>query len=150
LSLFCYTISMQLKIKKLHPDAIVPTYAHEGDAGMDLYCVEEIKVPANGGRASIKTGLAFEIPHGYVGLIWEKSGLSHKHGLKTFGGVIDAGYRGELTISLINLSPDDYLFEKSHKIAQMLIQPIIIPEIIEADSLSETSRGEGGFGSTGK
>ncbi len=141
---------MQLKIKKLHPDAIVPTYAHEGDAGMDLYCVEEIKVPANGGRASIKTGLAFEIPHGYVGLIWEKSGLSHKHGLKTFGGVIDAGYRGELTISLINLSPDDYLFEKSHKIAQMLIQPIIIPEIIEADSLSETSRGEGGFGSTGK
>ena len=140
---------MKLKIKKLHPDAIIPTYAHPGDAGMDLRCVENVTVPP-GGRASIKTGLAFEIPDGYVGLIWEKSGLSHKHGLKTFGGVIDAGYRGDITISLINLSDKDYTFEKGHKVAQMLIQPIEIPEIVETEELSETSRGEGGFGSTGK
>jgi len=140
---------MQLKIKKLHPDAIVPTYAHPGDAGMDLYSVEEVCVLA-GKRASIKTGVAFEIPHGYVGLIWEKSGLSHKHGLKTFGGVIDAGYRGDITISLINLSDQDYVFEKGHKVAQILIQKVERPEIVEVSELSNTARGEGGFGSTGK
>jgi len=141
---------MQLKIKKLHPDARIPTYAHEGDAGMDLYAIDSILVKGNGGRASVGTGLSFEIPHGYVGLIWEKSGLSHKHGLKTFGGVIDAGYRGEVNVGLINLSPEDYLFEKGHKVAQMLIQKIEHPEIVETTELSATSRGEGGFGSTGK
>ena len=141
---------MKIKIKKLYQDAIVPTYAHEGDAGMDLYAIESILIKGNGGRASIGTGLSFEIPSGYVGLIWEKSGLSHKHGLKTFGGVIDSGYRGEVSIGLINLSSEDYLFEKGHKVAQMLIQKIEHPEIVETVELSSTSRGEGGFGSTGK
>ena len=122
---------MQLKIKKLHLDAIIPTYAHDGDAGMDLYATESVLVKGNGGRASVGTGLSFEIPGGYVGLIWEKSGLSHKRGLKTFGGVIDAGYRGEVNVGLINLSSEDYIFEKGHKVAQMLIQKIEHPEIIE-------------------
>ncbi len=82
---------MEIKIKKLHPDAKIPVFAHAGDAGLDLYVPEAVHL-LPGERKSIPLGLAFEIPDGYVGLMWDKSGLSHKHGVKTFGGVIDAGY----------------------------------------------------------
>jgi dUTP pyrophosphatase len=140
---------MILKIKKLHPDAKIPEFAHDGDAGMDLYVPETVSLKP-GERKSIPLGLAFEIPPGYVGLMWDKSGLSHKHGLKTFGGVIDAGYRGEVHAGIMNLSDTLYIFEKGHKIVQLLIQPIEHPTIAEVEELSSSERGAGGFGSTGK
>ncbi|MEX0931702.1 MAG: dUTP diphosphatase [Candidatus Paceibacterota bacterium] len=140
---------MNLRIKKLHSDAIIPSYAHEGDAGMDLFSLEKVVIEPNT-QVSLATGIALEIPEGYVGLIWDKSGLSHKHRLKTFGGVVDAGYRGEVRIGIMNLSDTSYVFEKGHKIAQMLIQPVVSATITESDNLSDSSRGEGGFGSTGK
>ncbi len=140
---------LKLKIKKLHSDAKVPSYAHPGDAGMDLYALERTEIKP-GERVQVKTGVAMEFPHGYVALIWDKSGLSQKHGLKTLGGVIDACYRGECLIGLINLSNETYVFEKHHKICQMLMQEIIQPDIEIVDELSETERGSGGRGSTGK
>jgi dUTP pyrophosphatase len=139
---------MKLKIKKLNNDAVMPTYAHSFDAGMDLRTVEEVIVKA-GEDAKIKTGLAMEIPEGYVGLVWDKSGIGSK-GLKTLGGVIDAHYRGEIMILMRNLNNEDYTFQKGDKVAQLLIQKIEHPEIEEANELSETVRGEGRFGSTGK
>src|SRR5690606_27542145 len=93
---------MELKIKKLHPDAKLPTYAHQGDAGFDLYAIETVTIPV-GARVLVGTGIAMEIPLGYVGLIWDKSGLAMNHGLKNLGGVIDAGYRGEKKAGVVNL-----------------------------------------------
>jgi dUTP pyrophosphatase len=140
---------MKLKIKKLNSEAIVPHYAHPDDAGFDLFSINNIEIPPRS-RAQVSIGIAMEIPEGFVGLIWDKSGLSHKHGLKTLGGVIDAGYRGEVKVGLINLSAETYLLEKGHKVAQMIIQKKETCEIVEVDDLSDTLRGEGGFGSTGK
>jgi len=140
---------MRIKIMKLHPDAIIPKYAHPGDAGMDLYSIEPV-VLAPGERKSIPTGIAMEIPDGYVGLIWDKSGLSHRFGLKTLGGVIDSIFRGELQVGVINLSKEPIKFDKGHKIAQLLIQKIEIAELDETDEISDSSRGDKGFGSTGK
>jgi dUTP pyrophosphatase len=101
-------------------------------------------------RKQIKTGIALEIPESCVGLIWDKSGLSHRHGIKTLGGVIDSGYRGEVMIGIINLSNTPYTFEKGHKVAQMIVQRIELVDIIEVEELTETERGDSGFGSTGK
>jgi len=140
---------MELKIKRTHPDAKIPSYAHLGDAGMDLYTVERVEIKP-GERLQIGSGIAAEIPMGYVGLLWDKSGLSHKHGLKMLGGVIDAGYRGEIYVGVINLSEESYVFEKGHKMCQMLIQPVAHPTINIVEELEESSRGSGGFGSTGK
>lgn len=140
---------MKLKIKKLHKDAIVPKFAHPGDAGVDLISLEQVIIKP-GDRVQVKTGLAFEIPKGCVGLVWDKSGLSHKHGLKMLGGVVDSGYRGEVVLGVINLSKETYILEKGHKVAQMLIQKIEHPDIVEVTELTETKRGKGGFGSTGK
>ncbi|PIR38785.1 MAG: dUTP diphosphatase [Candidatus Zambryskibacteria bacterium CG10_big_fil_rev_8_21_14_0_10_42_12] len=140
---------MQIKIKKLHPEATLPTYGRAGDAGMDLYAVEEARV-VPGETAHIKTGLSFELPEGYAGLVWDKSGLSFKHGIKVIGGVLDSNYRGELILGVINLGKEAYTFEKGHKVSQMLIQKIERAEFIEADELSDTVRGEQGFGSSGK
>lgn len=140
---------MRLKIKKLHPDAKIPEFAHSGDAGMDLYVPESVEL-LPGERKSIPLGLALEIPHGYVGLMWDKSGLSHKNGIKSFGGVIDSSYRGEIHAGVMNLSDKIYRLEKGHKIIQLLIQSVEHPEIVEADELSQSERGSGGFGSTGK
>ena len=140
---------MKLKIKKLSPNAFMPNYAHEGDAGMDFFASEAITIKV-GERVQVKTGISMEIPQGYVGLIWDKSGLSHKQGLKTLGGVIDAGYRGEIMIGMINLGSEDYKIEAGHKVAQMLIQKVESPELVEVEELDDTSRGWDGFGSTGK
>lgn len=140
---------MNIQVKKLHPDATLPNIAHPGDAGCDLYAVEEV-VLNPGERGQVPTGLALELPQGYVALIWDKSGVSHKGGIKTLGGVIDSGYRGEYKIGVINLSDQVYVFEKGHKVAQMLIQKVETPTFEEVTELSDTSRGEGGFGSTGK
>lgn len=142
-------MSITIKIKRLHPDAKLPSYAHPGDAGFDLYSPDEVTL-APGERKGIPSGLAIEIPDGYVGLIWDKSGLSIKNGLKTVGGVLDAGYRGEIIIGMMNMSDAPYTFEKGHKVAQMLIQKVEHADIVEIDELTDTSRGAGGLGSTGK
>jgi dUTP pyrophosphatase len=138
-----------VKVKKLDPEAKMPEYAHPGDAGMDLFALEATEVPVKG-VARIRTGLAFEIPEGYVGLCWDKSGLAVNHGIKTMAGVLDAGFRGELVLVAANLRDEPHLFEKGHKVMQMLIQKVELPVIEEAVELSETTRGEGKFGSTGK
>lgn len=140
---------MKLKIKRLHADAKIPDYAHAGDAGMDLFCIESFTL-APGERTSIPTGIALEIPDGHVGLVWDKSGLSHKHGLKTIGGVIDSGYRGEIKIGITNLSNTIFVSEKGHRIAQILIQKVERLDVEEVEELTSTERGTSGFGSTGK
>lgn len=140
---------MKLKIKKL--SEVVPDlhYAKAGDAGFDLCSRERIVVPA-GKQVAIPTGIAMEIPEGYVGLVWDKGGLSTKYGLKTLAGVIDAGYRGEVQVGVINLSDKEYVFEAGHKVAQMIIQKFESVEFEEVDDLSKTERGDTGFGSSGK
>ncbi|MEY4440665.1 MAG: hypothetical protein RLY49_291 [Candidatus Parcubacteria bacterium] len=140
---------MNIKVKKLHPEAIIPKIAHMGDAGADLFATESVTLKP-GERGQVPTGLALEIPQGYVALIWDKSGVSHKGGIKTLGGVIDSGYRGEWLVGVINLGIEEYAFEKGHKVAQFLIQKIETPTFEEVIELSDTSRGDSGFGSTGK
>lgn len=140
---------LKIKIKKLDPEARLPSYAHPGDAGMDLYALERVEIKP-GERVKIKTGIAVELPEGYAGLWWDKSGLSNNHGLKILGGVLDAGYRGELLVGLVNLSRETYVVEKHDKVTQMLVQKVERVEIEEVGELSDTSRGTGGFGSTGK
>jgi dUTP pyrophosphatase len=140
---------MKLKIMKLRDNAVVPTRAHHDDAGIDLYANETVTIP-QGEIGRIKTGIAIEIPEGYVGLCWDKSGLSTKYGIKVLAGVIDSGFRGELLLGVINLGKEAYTFEKGHKVMQMLIQKVELWEIEEVTELSSSLRGEGSFGSTGK
>ena len=97
----------------------------------------------------IPTGLSIELPEGYVALFWDKSGLATKHALKTLGGVIEHTYRGEYQVGMINLGDKPHTFAKGDKVAQLLIQPIVTAEIVETNELSESERGEDGFGSTG-
>jgi dUTP pyrophosphatase len=140
---------MKLALKKLDARAKLPDYAHTGDAGMDMYALEPVTIKP-GERIDVRTGIAMEIPTHYVGLIWDKSGVSLKHGIKVLGGVVDAGYRGEIRIGLINHGSKPVSFEAGQKVAQMLIQRVSSPQIIEVTELSDTERGEGGFGSTGQ
>jgi len=144
-----YKNDVLLKIKRLHSDAVVPKYAHEDDAGFDLFSVKDFTIK-KGERAAVPTGIAMEIPEGCVGLIWDKSGLAIKHGIKTIAGVIDSMYRGEVLVGVINFGESDYTFLKGHKIAQMIIQKKEKVDFKEVKDLSETKRGDGGFGSTGK
>ncbi len=139
---------MTIKIKKLNQEATLPRYAKEHDAGMDLFSNETLSLQPNE-RKLISTGISMAIPKGYVGLIWDKSGLASKHGLKTMAGVIDSGYRGEIKILVHNLSNKPYTIESGNKVAQMLIQPVEQKQLLEVSELDETNRGEGGFGSTG-
>lgn len=140
---------MELSVKKIYKNAKLPTYAHEGDAGMDLYTVEDVVVKAQS-HVSINTGIAMEIPTGYVGLVCGKSGLASKYGLMKSAGVIDSGYRGEIRVVIVNTTGKDYKFESGDKIAQMLIVPYIVPTLVEVEDLTETERNTRGFGSTGR
>lgn len=142
-------MSLELKVKYLVKDIPKLAYAKAGDAAFDLFAAKDVTI-APMERVQVSTGVALEIPEGYVGLIWDKSGLSQKFGLRTLGGVVDSGYRGEVMVGIINLSKDPYIFEKGHKVAQMLIQKREHCDIVEVEQLSETERGSGGFGSTGK
>lgn len=139
---------MKVRIKKIHEKAILPHYDYTGDAGLNLYAIE-YKTLTPGERYLFGTGIAFEIPEGYVGLVWERSGLSNKHGLIVLGGVIDSGYRGEIRVGLFNSSKKFYIVKAGDKIAQMLIQQVVSVDVEEVDELSDTGRGKGGFGSTG-
>jgi len=140
---------VNVKVKKLHSDAVIPAYTLSGDAGLDLRSVEDM-VLKPGDRRAVPTGLAFELPEGYVALIWDKSGLALNQGVKTMGGVIEYTYRGEYKIIILNTSDSDFIIKKGDKIAQMLIQPVVSAEIVETDSLSPTERGNHGFGTADK
>ena len=130
--------------------ANLPTKAHKTDAGYDLYSVEGPTELQPGQRAAFHTGVAFEIPKGYVGLIWPRSGMAVKKGIHTLAGVIDAGYRGEITVCLLNTGDESCSISKGDRIAQILIQEIPLFRIQEVEELDSTKRGSGGFGSTGK
>lgn len=139
-----------LKIIKIKPSAIIPSYAHEGDAGMDLFSTENYLLKSMR-RCVVSTGLKVEIPQGYELQIRPKSGLALKKGLSmpNSPGTIDAGYRGELGVVVINLGKEDIEINSGDKVAQAVMNKIEIAEIEEVEELSETSRGDGGFGSTG-
>ena len=139
---------MKLKVKKIHPEAKLPQYSHKGDAGLDLFSSVDC-VLQKGEVKAVPTGIKVAIPEGNVGLIWDKSGVSLK-GAHRLAGVIDSGYRGEVRVVMVNLSTDSFVIEKGMKIAQLLIQPVMEVEVNEVEDLEETSRGEDGFGSTGK
>ena len=145
---------MQLPIKKLHPDAVLPTYGSAGAAGADLYALIEGEpvVIRPGETVMIHTGLAMAIPEGYVGLNFARSGLASKRGLAPANkvGVIDSDYRGELMVALHNHGGEPQTVENGDRIAQFLIMPVITADFVETDTLDDTQRGAGGFGSTGK
>lgn len=132
----------------LDPGATTPTRAHATDAGLDLYAAER-KVIRGQDWESVETGIHAQIPPGFVGLLTSKSGLMAKHGI-TSRGTIDAGYTGTIKAVLFNHSERTYIVEKGDKITQMVILPIITPELELVDELEETERGAGGFGSTGR
>lgn len=139
---------MILRVKKLITEAKLPDYANPGDAGLNLYSREDVTINPSEWKI-IATGIAMAIPSGYVGLIWDRSSIPAKFGLKTMGGVIDSGYRGEIKIIMHNLSTQQFVVEKGMKIAQMLVQAVEQREIMEVSELDATARGEKGFGSSG-
>lgn len=133
---------------KLDYGAFMPTRAHEDDAGLDLYATERKVIPAYGSEV-FDTGVHIELPKGTVGMLKSKSGLNVKHGL-TSEGVIDVGYTGSIRVKLYNNSDLGYVVQKGDKISQLVIMPILTPTLELVDSLEETERGGGGFGSTGR
>lgn len=144
---------MKVRIKKLNERAVIPTYGSAGSAGGDLYSAEENDITvAPGQTAFIGTGLAVEIPQGLVGLVYARSGLACKKGLAPANkvGVIDSDYRGEIKVALYNHGKESQTVAKGERIAQLVIAPFVFSEYEETDDLSDTARGEGGFGSTGR
>lgn len=139
---------MKIKVKKLKENAKLPQYMHPGDVGMDLYSMEEVTIPPMG-HYRFYHGFALEFPEGYAAIIMDKSSIS-KVGLTKMGGVFDAGFRGEYNTHLVNLSKESYTIEEGDKVAQLIIFPINIVELEEVDTLSDSSRGQGAFGSTGR
>jgi len=139
---------MKIKIKKLKEGAKLPKYHHPGDVGMDLYSMETVTVKP-GEHYRFWHGFALEFPEGYGALIMDKGSIS-KAGLKTMGGVFDPGYRGEYNTHLVNLSDKSYTFEEGDKVAQLVVVPVTIAGLEEVDTLNDSARGEGRFGSTGK
>ena len=141
---------MTLSFKRVHPDAILPAYAHPSDAGMDIRSVDDLVIPV-GRRALVKTGLVANLPPAYEAQVRPRSGLALKHGVTVLNtpGTIDAGYRGEIGVILINLGEADFEVKKGDRIAQLVIAPVTQPAIVEATEVDVTDRGAGGFGSTG-
>lgn len=145
-------IKTNVPIKKLNPDAVIPTYGSQYAAGADLYACIDVNISFQPGETKfIPTGLAMEIPVGYAGLIYARSGLACKKGLAPANkvGVIDADYRGEIMVALHNHSKEPVTIEPKERIAQLVITPYLTAVFEEADELNDTVRGEGGFGSTG-
>jgi len=143
---------LEIAVQKLHADVKMPAYAHEGDAGLDLYSTINHTLRP-GERVLIPTGLKMAIPHGYEGQVRPKSGLALKHGLTVLNtpGTVDAPYRGEVGVILINLDPRTaYEVKKGEKVAQMVFNKVEYASFTETAELSVTTRGEGGYGSTGK
>ncbi len=143
---------MELRVAKLNDRAVLPTRAHEGDAGLDLYACEPAHI-GPGERWSVRTGVGVEIPEGHAGLVLPRSGLARDHGIALVNapGLIDSGYRGELQVLLLNTDPaETFRVEPGDRIAQLVVAPIATPEPVEVDALAESARSTGGFGSSGR
>ena len=143
---------MELPVAKLQENAVLPTRAHQGDAGLDLYACEDAHI-GPGERWGVGTGVAVEIPEGHAGLVLPRSGLARDHGISLVNapGLIDSGYRGEVRVLLLNNDPADiFRISAGDRIAQLVLVPIAIAEAVEAPGLVESARGEGGFGSSGR
>ena len=138
-------------VRRLHPDAGVPAYSTDGDAGADLTSVAEVTL-APGERALVPTGICLALPPGTVGLVHPRSGLAARHGITVVNapGTLDSGYRGEILVNLVNLDPRDaFAVRRGDRIAQLVVQRVERVHFVEVDSLDETSRGDTGHGSTG-
>lgn len=143
---------MELRFQRLQEEATIPSRAHEGDAGLDLYAAEPAHI-GPGERWSVGTGVAVEIPEGHAGLVLPRSGLAREHGIALVNspGLIDCGYRGEIRVLLLNTDPADiFRVRPSDRIAQLVIAPVATAEPVEAEALAESARGGGGFGSSGR
>ncbi|MGP5687762.1 dUTP diphosphatase [Glutamicibacter ardleyensis] len=143
--------TISVKIKMLDPDLPVPSYAHPSDAGADLHA-RESAVLQPGERVLIRTGLAIALPHGYVGLVHPRSGLAAKHGITVVNapGTVDAGYRGEIMVTLLNTdNTNAFEVKRGDRIAQLVIQKVELAQFEQVQTLDDTARGTGGFGSTG-
>ena len=141
---------MKVLFRKIDESARLPEYAHPGDAGMDVFSVEDMVLPS-GGRALIHTGLVMQLPPDAEAQVRPRSGLALKHGVTVLNspGTIDAGYRGEVGVILINLGDEPFHVEKGMKIAQIVVAPVTRAEVVEVSAVDATDRGAGGFGSTG-
>ena len=141
---------MTLRFKRVHPDAVLPSYAHPSDAGMDVRSVEDLTL-APGKRALVHTGLVMLLPPQYEAQVRPRSGLALKSGVTVLNspGTIDSGYRGEVGVILINLGDADFAVRKGDKVAQLVIAPVTQPDVVEVSEIDETDRGSSGFGSTG-
>jgi dUTP pyrophosphatase len=143
---------VKLPVAKLNADAVLPTRAHDGDAGLDLYACEAAHI-GPGERWSVGTGVAVEIPAGHAGLVLPRSGLAKEHGISLVNapGLIDSGYRGEVRVLLLNTDPAEiFRVLPGDRIAQLVIAPIALAEPVETEALAESVRGDGGFGSSGR
>ena len=142
---------IELRVTRLRDDAVLPARANRGDAGLDIRACEPVTI-GPGERATVGTGLAVEIPDDHAGLVVPRSGLAVRHGLSIVNtpGVIDAGYRGEVRVVLLNTDREQaFTVEPGMRIAQLLVLPAPAIEVVEVDELTETARGDGGFGSSG-
>jgi dUTP pyrophosphatase len=140
-----------LRVQRLDPRAVLPTHAYTHDAGLDLYALEGVTL-APGARASVRTGVAVEIPEGQAGLVLPRSGLAARHGIALVNapGLIDAGYRGELQVLLLNTDRDQSCtLEAGDRIAQLVLVAVATPAVVEVQELTGSDRGQGGFGSSG-
>jgi dUTP pyrophosphatase len=143
-------MDVTLEVQRLDPDLPLPSYAHDGDAGLDLVSSEDLRLEP-GARAAVPTGLVIAVPDGWVGLVHPRSGLARRHGLTVANapGTIDAGYRGELQVLLVNLGSARVDIQRGDRIAQLLLQPVGRARVVEVEGFAATTRGSGGFGSTG-
>jgi dUTP pyrophosphatase len=143
-------VDVTLEVQRLDPTLPLPSYAHDGDAGLDLVSSEDLRLEP-GARAAVPTGVIVAVPDGWVGLVHPRSGLARRHGLTVANapGTIDAGYRGELQVLLINLGSAVVDIHRGDRIAQLLLQPVGRARVVEVEGFSATPRGSGGFGSTG-
>ena len=144
---------LEIPIQQLDPDLALPAYATVGDAGADLVASETLTLPPGGGRALVATGAAIAIPDGYAGFIQPRSGLAYKHGVTVLNspGLIDSGYRGELKVLLVNTDPTEpFEVVRGERIAQLVVQRVEQAEFVPTETLPDSTRGEGGFGSTGR
>ena len=144
---------MEIAFTTLRDDAVTPGRAHDGDAGFDLVALEDHRLAPRGGRALVGTGLAIAIPEGYAGLVLPRSGLAINHGVTCANapGLIDSGYRGEIRVALVNHDPErEYVVHAGDRVAQLLVTAVPAVTLREVDELPDSSRGNGGFGSSGR
>ena len=143
---------MELRVTRLSGEARLPQRAHDGDAGLDLHAAEAARLEP-GGRVSVGTGIAIEVPDGHAGLVLPRSGLAKRHGIALVNapGLIDSGFRGEVRVLLLNTdATSEFRIAAGDRIAQLLLVPIAVAGAVEAEALTESARGSGGFGSSGR